>query len=595
MDNNQEELITLLFGDSPPEKWRENPEFCLYLSELGNMNVERISGEPERISSQVHALQHQTQGLASDNYKTFIQTSACTADICQQFSAAESHLSEVLENLNNFKSDCSKFQNISQDISKHRRLTSLTLAKNTTLLEILELPQLMETVVRNHHYEEALQLHSYITKLCKKQPDVPILADIQLAVTANMRLMLQQLVSQLRAPVQLPQCLKVISFLRRMDVFTEAELRMKFLQSREAWLSSVLASVPKDDAYTHFTRTMELLRVNLFDIVTQYRSIFSDDTDHDASNVSASEPQFDSRLLFTSWLSRKVYQFLKVVMADLSSGINSFESVMGQAMYFGLSFGRVGFDFRAQLAPLFSAAIEKQFMFKLSPETALKTASDTLSLMSLSSIPASTKLSAISLSPPLSLLDYPPLAHITNNILTALNEIRLVCPVSSVGKLTASVQNLLAKMTERLFDYYSTSKTGWGAAELEGWSQLCNAVKNVLLPYIQVALDAVFPPEKIQLVTGIKSSCYSLDQKMILQPISSFISPDPVFEIQELQKTGDCEDESDFVKERMGEIAAAIDKPITDSFIDSTEDTECKSKQAEVQNENEQDNDDEKH
>ena len=64
---------------------------------------------------------------------------------------------------------------------------------------------------------------------------------------------------------------------------------------------------------------------------------------------------------------------------------------MGQAMYFGLSFGRVGFDFRAQLAPLFSAAIEKQFMIKLSPEAALKTASDTLSMMSLSSIPPSPK------------------------------------------------------------------------------------------------------------------------------------------------------------------------------------------------------------
>jgi len=589
MDNNQEELIALLFGESPPEKWRENPEFCLYLSELGNMNVDRISGEPERISSQVQTLQHQTQGLASDNYKTFIQTSTCTADICQQFSTAESHLCEVLENLNNFKSDCSNFQNISQDISKHRRLTSLTLAKNTTLLEILELPQLMETVVRNHHYEEALQLHSYITKLCKKQPDVPILTDIQLAVTANMRLMLQQLVSQLRAPVQLPQCLKVISFLRRMDVFTEAELRMKFLQSREAWLSSVLACVPKDDAYTHFTRTMELLRVNLFDIVTQYRSIFSDDTDH-VVNGETSEHQFDSRLLFTSWLSRKVHHFLKVVMTDLSSGINSFESVMGQAMYFGLSFGRVGFDFRAQLAPLFSAAIEKQFMIKLSPEAALKTASDTLSMMSLSSIPPSPKLSAMTISPPLSLLDYPPLAHVTNNILTALNEIRLVCPVSSVGKLTSSVQELLVKLTERLLDYHTTSKTGWGAAEMEGWSKLCQAVKIILLPYLQVALDAVFPPEKIHLVTGTKSNCYSLDQKLILQPISSFIPPDPVLEIEEFQKSEVDDDGSDFVKDRMGEIAAAIDKPCAD---DPNKDAELTSEELTEVNVIEQDKNDE--
>merc|ERR1719422_2263197 len=131
---------------------------------------------------------------------------------------------------------------------------------------------------------------------------------------------------------------------------------------------------------------LELLRVHLFDIVTQYRSIFSDDTEH-VINISNLDNKFDNRLLFTSWLSRKVQQFLKTVVDDLD-GINSFESIMGQAMYFGLSFGRVGFDFRPLLAPVFSAAIEKQFMSKLSPDSTMKAVSESLSSMSLSSVPA---------------------------------------------------------------------------------------------------------------------------------------------------------------------------------------------------------------
>jgi len=571
MEQDQEELVNLIFGDNPPENWKENPEFALYLSELGSHNVDRISSEPERVAGELHHLQQQTRDLAASNYKTFIQTSNCSKEIFQEFANTEQHLEKLIQKLPDFTEKCTQFQTVAGDVSRHRRLTSLTLAKHTSLLEVLELPQLMETVVRNQHYEEALQLHSYVTKLCKKQPQVKILEDIATAVTTSMKLMLQQLLGQLRAPVQLPQCLKVISFLRRMDVFGETELRLKFLQARESWLNSVVAGVPKDDPYLHLTRTMEVLRVHLFDIVTQYRSIFSDDGDH--LIVVGAEQTFDNRLLFTSWLSKKVQEFLKILATDLDSGINSFESILGQAMYFGLSFSRVGFDFRPLLAPIFLKAIEKQFVAKLDSAAALKTISESLASLDFSRLPVSPPplpFSQESSTPPLSLLDYPPLAHVTNAILTALNEIRLVCPLSLAPLVTATVQDLLCRLTSNLLDYQSTLHTGWSDDDNLGFGQLCLATQNILLPYIQTALSALFTPTQLQTVTGlartelVQQGIGFIKKDKIMEPLAPFI---PVVEDIVIDtKTA----ETDYVKERMGEIAAALDS-VPDNDINIVE------------------------
>jgi len=556
-----EELVSLIFGDDcePPSDWRENPEFAIYLAELSNLGPDRIATEPERVSEELNQVQSRTQDLAFSNYKTFIQTSNCSQEIFTEFTKTEEHLDSLLSQLPEFTAKCTEFQATASEISSHRRLTSLTLAKHTSLLEVLELPQLMETVVRNHHYEEALELQAYTSRLVKKQPGVTILEDIARNVSNSMKLMLNQLLAQLRAPVQLPQCLKVISYLRRMDVFNETELRLKFLQARETWLNSVIGSVPRDDPYTHLTRTMELVRVHLFDIVTQYRAIFSDE---ETVGTVRPEGKFDNRLLFTSWLDRKVQEFLTVVGQDLNSpGVTSYESLLGQAMYFGLSFSRVGFDFRPLLVPVFLDAIEKQFISKLGSDSCLRSFSDHLSSLSLERLPSPPTLTGgdDSLQPPLALMDYPPLAHLTNVVLGALNEVRLCAPLALAPVITKRLQDMISEATLVLLNYHSTSSPSWTNKNISGWEHLCSAINGLLLPYLQRCLSAIFPLSDLTQTTGLAKdqlACQGLgvlDREKIMEPLVTFL---PV-----LDTVGTMENEetTEFVADRLEEISIALD------------------------------------
>jgi hypothetical protein len=48
-------------------------------------------------------------------------------------------------------------------------------AQQTTLLELLDAPQLMDTCVRNGIYDEALDLHAFISRVALLHPELPIL------------------------------------------------------------------------------------------------------------------------------------------------------------------------------------------------------------------------------------------------------------------------------------------------------------------------------------------------------------------------------------------------------------------------------------
>ncbi|XP_054390024.1 conserved oligomeric Golgi complex subunit 8 isoform X4 [Pongo abelii] len=448
-----EGLLASLFRDRFPEaQWRERPDVGRYLRELSGSGLERLRREPERLAEERAQLLQQTRDLAFANYKTFIRGAECTERIHRLFGDVEASLGRLLDRLPGFQQSCRNFVKEAEEISSNRRMNSLTLNRHTEILEILEIPQLMDTCVRNSYYEEALELAAYVRRLERKYSSIPVIQGIVNEVRQSMQLMLSQLIQQLRTNIQLPACLRVIGYLRRMDVFTEAELRVKFLQARDAWLRSILTAIPNDDPYFHITKTIEACRVHLFDIITQYRAIFSDEDP--LLPPAMGEHTVNESAIFHGWVLQKVSQFLQVLETDLYRGIGGrLDSLLGQCMYFGLSFSRVGADFRGQLAPVFQRVAISTFQ-KAIQETVEKFQEEMNSYMLISApailgtsnMPAAVPATQPgTLQPPMVLLDFPPLACFLNNILVAFNDLRLCCPVALAQDVTGALEDALVK------------------------------------------------------------------------------------------------------------------------------------------------------
>lgn len=141
-------------------------------------------------------------------------------------------------------------------------------------------------------------------------------------------------------------------------------------------------------ATIHLTKTIELSRIHLFNIITQYKAIFNDD-DHLAFGKDAI---INDSAIFYQWLEEKVKnilityyilfinlfiykfiqfkvsQFLTTLEHDLP-GVSSIDSILGQCTYFGLSFGRVGADFTGRMSDIFIKVISKKFENSVSKAT----------------------------------------------------------------------------------------------------------------------------------------------------------------------------------------------------------------------------------
>ncbi|XP_076325320.1 conserved oligomeric Golgi complex subunit 8 [Tachypleus tridentatus] len=532
-----EDFLRAIFPNSSQEEFRENPDVATYLAELSSYGVQRLAQEPECLAEEKAAVLEQTQDLASENYKTFIQTAECSHQIFRDFNIVEEKLVLLLDKLPNFATKCQFFKEESEQINLRRHQASQTLSKYTQLLDILEIPQVMDTCVRNDYCEDALELAAYVRRLEKKYSSIPLVASIAREVQESYRLMLNKLLQQLRTNIELPACLKVIGFIRRMDVFSEAELRIRFLQARDAWFQSVLQNIPNINSYNHITKTIEASRVHLFDIITQYRAIFSDE-DPWPSNYGR-ESQQNNSAIFHSWLTYRVTEFLQTLQKDISLYEGErLDSILAQCMYFGLSFSRVGADFRPLLVTVYEKVIFRKYQKDIKDAT--EGFEEAMQGFTLTSFPSFVNVSVLTPTstsedkphPPQDLLEFYPLAKYCNSILVALNHLRLCTPLSLAPSVVQELQASLNKCVSAILNFHRAEETTFSRYEVEQFSCFCSHFANELLPYLDHCLAVVFPPERLAKTLILSTSEFNkldnlgrLDIKSILEPMSQLLPP----------------------------------------------------------------------
>lgn len=546
MAEERKKLLELLYSEDSLGNWSDEDNFNDYLTKVGSYKVEELLKEPHRLEDECCNIHEQTQDLAVTNYKTFIETAECSKRLFSQFKTIEGKLDQLVVDIPEFQQKCTRFSESTSEISNLRKLNSLTLTKNAQLLEILELPQLMNSFINDHLYEDALELAGYVRKLCSKYSDIPIFKSILKDVNDTWLIMLHQLLSQLKQELSLPKCLQIVGHLRRMEVFTELELKLKFLQSRGYWLEQCLKYIPKDDPNHHLTKTVEVTRVNLFNIITQYRAIFNDE---ESMPISSLKHEINENIIFYTWINDRIADFLITLDEDLKS-ITSVESILDQCMYFGLSFNKVGCDFRSLLVPIFTNQIIENFRNSVAKAMiAFEKSIENFTLINknLPNIPWKNK-DDDPLHPPDTLLEFHPLAEYLNTILKTLNEFRVCAPVAVVNEVIDSLQKSLVFIAKSILILHSQEQQAFTSSSKDAFTRLCMSFSDDLIPYIQKCIHIIYPPNQIATRLGISVHVLQvekisfLNKDLITEPIKHLLPTkiEPSFDFQDsIQKSAD--------------------------------------------------------
>lgn len=429
-----------------------------YLDYLQSLPLPELLRQPSLISVETSTVESDLTNLCFREYPTFISVHRCSSAVKSAFDDFSDSLEKLIGSMPALEDECQTFSSSMSKIQRIRSKASLVQEHQDKLLDLLEIPQLMETCVRNGYYQEAMELLDRSRTISQRYEDVVLVQDVVREVEGVLQLMLTQLLSLLREPIKLPALIKTVTFLRRLHALDENELALVFISSRYRNFKAQLAYIERDkaDPVRYLRRYIDLFREHVYDLIAQFTTIFLDSpntTIHIAS--------------FASQAVSELVNLVRTCVPQLSADAASMSSILIQLGYCAMSFTRVGLDFAPLIAEPFAATSFSTFSHEISNASRelrelLEESSKLLRPPSHILITADhlSRVLAAETSPPNlpdsidAVRSFPPLAALVNAHLNALNSLRLLAPLNLRSQISTFHSTSLASDSVTLLQYF---------------------------------------------------------------------------------------------------------------------------------------------
>lgn len=214
-------------------------------------------------------------------------------------------------------------------------------------------------------------------------------------------------------------------------------------------------------------------------------------------------------------------------LAQCQNSLMDIGSILCQSMYFGVSFSRIGVDFRSQIAPIFLKAILKYLnaaVIRATRQFESDMERYTLINKDISNFKRQTKIESAeenANSPPESLMDFQPLAVYSNGLINIFNELRVCSPNAVAHPFVLILEISLENVSKSILSFYRSEQQAFGLKEKENFVKMYSCFSFELLPYIQHCVNRIFLSSN-KLIQNMES-LITLRSDKILEPIEHLL------------------------------------------------------------------------